>query len=64
MSRYYVEKKSGRVYCGNGFFDTLDECVKFAKDGFCDKAIIQDNESGTKLVIKITAFEIADLVEG
>lgn len=47
--KYKVEIYCGKVYCGNGFFDTLDECFQFAKsDVFCDKIIIYDLESEEK----------------
>lgn len=38
--KYNVEKYCGRVYCGNGLFNTLDECFNFGNDGFCDKIIV------------------------
>lgn len=50
--RYIVNKYCGRTYCGNGFFNTLDECVEFANDGFCDKAKIVDTVTDTKITIK------------
>lgn len=51
ISKYIVNKYCGRVYCGNGYFNTLDECMKFADDGFCDKAIIVD-ENGKRYTVK------------
>lgn len=50
--RYIVNKYCGRTYCGNGFFNTIDECVEFANDGFCDKAKIVDTVTDTKITIK------------
>lgn len=50
--KYIVEKYCGRVYCGNGYFKTMEECLKFAKDGFCDKAKIANLETGEKQIIK------------
>lgn len=51
--RYIAEIYSGKVYCGNGHFNTLDECYKFAlDDGFCDKMIVFDSEAEKKLVVK------------
>lgn len=29
-------KYCGGTYCGDGIFETLDECFAFANDGFCD----------------------------
>lgn len=52
--RYTVEIYCGRVYCGNGFFDTLDECYKFAKeDGFCDRMKVYDSFEDKIITIKI-----------
>lgn len=53
MARYTVNKYSGRVYCGNGFFDTLEECQEFGNDGFCDKIVVRDNVTGKKTTIRI-----------
>lgn len=53
--KYSVEKYSGKAYCGNGFFDTLDECYAFANDGFCDKMNVYDTETG-KLIIMAKLF--------
>lgn len=39
--KYRVFKYSGGTYCGNGEFNTLDDCFKFADDGFCDYARIE-----------------------
>ena len=50
--RYTVNKYCGRTYCGNGFFNTVEECLAFAKDGFCDKAVISDSETGEKQTIR------------
>lgn len=42
--KYSVEIFCGKVFCGNGLFDTFEECVKFAyDDGICTKAIIHAN---------------------
>ena len=50
--KYIVNKYSGRVYCGNAFCETLDECLEFADDGFCDKAKIVEIETGEVTVVK------------
>lgn len=55
--RYTVEKSCGRVYCGNAICDTIGECFGFAADGFCDRAVITDTETGRVLKIKITEQE-------
>ena len=45
--RYTVNIYCGRKYCGNGFFETFEECVRFLDDdGFADYARIRDNETG------------------
>jgi len=54
--KYTVEKYGGRLYCGNAVARTLDECIAFADDGLCDKAIIYDGDTGAKLyTVKIAA---------
>ena len=53
MYKYIVEKYSGKVYCGNAFFNTLDECLEFANDGFCDKAIITNCETKEKIKTEV-----------
>lgn len=50
--KYIVNKYCGKIYCGNGFFDTMEECMQFAEDGFCDKALITNTE--TEEVTKVT----------
>lgn len=52
MARYIVNKYAGRVFCGNGFFDTYDECIEFAKDGFCTRAVIADTKTGEKKTVR------------
>lgn len=51
--RYFAEKYSGRVYCGNAICETFDECLEFADDGFCDKVKIRDTQENKMMVIKI-----------
>lgn len=53
MYKYIVNKYSGRVYCGNAFCDTIEECLEFANDGFCDKAIITNCETKEKIKINM-----------
>ena len=50
--KYIANKYCGEVYCGNGFFGTIEECMEFAKDGFCDKVKILEVETNKKQVIK------------
>jgi hypothetical protein len=56
--RYMVETYCGKTYCGNGFFNSFESCIKFADDGFCDKAIIIDTEEHKKYTIKISKYEV------
>lgn len=64
MYRYVINIYSGRVYCGNGYFDTLGECMKFLEDdGFCDKAKIFDSETGVQYTIKVKYNEIREAKE-
>ena len=49
--KYTAWKYAGGTYCGNGDFDTLDECLAFADDGFCDYVRVQDQ--ATLRTIKI-----------
>ena len=53
MYKYMVEKYGGRLYCGNAFFNTLDDCYKFVNDGMCDKAVIINYETKQKITLKI-----------
>ena len=47
---YTAHKYSGGVWCGMGEFDTLDDCLAYADDGFCDYVrVVRD----TGQVIKI-----------
>lgn len=42
--RYSANKYSGGTWCGNGLFSTIDECLEFARDGFCDYVRVFDEE--------------------
>ena len=53
MYKYMVEKYGGRLYCGNAFFNTLDDCYEFVNDGMCDKAVIINYETKQKITLKI-----------
>ena len=53
MTRYVVNKYAGKKYCGNAFFNTIDDCIAFADDGFCTRAKIRDTETGRLLTVKI-----------
>ena len=33
---YRCNKYSGGVYCGNAELDSIQACIDFANDGFCD----------------------------
>lgn len=52
MKTYSAEKYAGRVYCGNGLFDTVNECIDFANDGFCDRLIIFNNKTNVQLKLR------------
>lgn len=49
--KYSAVKYSGGVNCGNGYFDTLDECFEFADDCFCDYVRVTNLETGQVLKI-------------
>lgn len=51
--RYIANKYVGKVYCGNGFFNTIEECVEFANDGFCTRLVVVDISTGKKQSIKL-----------
>ena len=52
--KYIVELYAGRVYVGNGFFDSFDEVESFIQDdGFANKAVVYNDETKTKYLIKI-----------
>lgn len=55
MPKYIVNKYSGRTYCGNANLDTFDACIEFADDGFCNRAVICDTETGKKYTVKFEA---------
>ena len=49
--RFEVKKYAGGTYCGNGFFETMDECYEFANDGFCDYMRVYDTKNDITLKI-------------
>ena len=53
LPRYIANVYCGGIFCGNGYLDTITECYKFADDGFCDKLIIKDTETGKTKRIKL-----------
>ena len=56
--RYGINIFCGKVFCGNGFFDTLAECMNLLEsDGFCDRAKIVDNKTGNEYNIKVNFAE-------
>lgn len=55
---FEASKYSGGTYCGNGFFDSIQECIDFANDGFCDYVRIASEEISLK--VKITASKKLD----
>ena len=50
---YTAYKYAGGTYCGNGFFESLDECLAFADDGFCDYVRVK-SDTGQTLKIHFT----------
>lgn len=54
---YTAYKYSGGTYCGNGFFETLDECFEFANDGFCDYVRIVNDADGQVIKMHFTPTE-------
>lgn len=57
IPRYIVNKYCGRTYCGNGHFDTMEECMAFINDGFCDRGVIVDTLSNSNRKIKVRIEE-------
>lgn len=55
--KYGAVKYSGGVNCGNGYFDTLDECFEFADDCFCDYVRVTNLETGQVLKIRFDPKE-------
>lgn len=52
--RFVINIYCGGTYCGNGFFETEAEAIRWAEaDPFCDKARITDMETGKKRTIKM-----------
>lgn len=57
MSNYFVAwKYAGGTYCGNALCRSLDECMSFADDGFCDYVRVETPE-GKILKIHFTPTE-------
>lgn len=50
---YTANKYCGGTYCGDGLFESLDECLTFADDGFCDYVRVVSDE-GQVLKIHFT----------
>lgn len=51
---YTVAKYSGGVWCGMAEgFESLDKCMEYADDGFCDYARITKFEGGRQQVLKV-----------
>ena len=58
---YMVYKYCGGTYCGMAEGKaTIDECMEYADDGFCDYArIVKFRDDGTQQVLKVH-FEPSD----
>ena len=51
--KYSINIYSGGVFCGNGIFETLEQCTDyFNNDLFADKAVITDTETRKRTTIK------------
>lgn len=51
--KYLINIYCGGTYCGNGYFDTEEEAIRWAEaDPFCDKAKLVNFETGEKRTIK------------
>lgn len=55
---YFAEIYSGGVYCGNGEFNTLEKCIEFASDGFCDKLLIWHDDEKTIYRLKNNEWKV------
>lgn len=55
--RYKVNKYKGRILCDSGEFDYFIECMKFADDDFCDRAVIKDSQDNKQYTITIKIKE-------
>ena len=53
MTEFMAVKYCGGIRCSNGEFDSIQECIDFANDGFCDYVRITSEEISLK--VKITA---------
>ena len=54
---YSVTKYSGGMWCGNAhFMATIDQCIEFANDGFCDYCRITCDD-GSILKVHFTTPE-------
>ena len=52
--RFIINLFCGSTYCGNGYFETEDEAIKwFEADPFCDRAQIVDLKTNKKHTVKI-----------
>lgn len=56
-ARFAAWKYSGGTYCGNGDFETLDQALAFADDGFCDYVRVQNYETGQVIKMHFTPTE-------
>ena len=55
--KYLASKYGGGVYCGNGYFSTLDDAFAFADDGFCDYVRIVNIETGQTIKVHFEPTE-------
>lgn len=54
LYRYIAEFYGGRLYCGNGFFDNLDDVLQKAIDEyFIDRIVINDTLNNKIITLKI-----------
>ena len=65
--KYKIDIYSGKTFCGNAFCESIEECQKFLEnDGFSDKGIIYDLETGKRKTIKcipnfLNDYEISEI---
>lgn len=55
--RYVANKYAGGTWCGNGYFQTMEECLEFAMDGFCDYVRVKDLTTGVTFKIHFDGQE-------
>lgn len=62
--RYVADKYAGGTWCGNGYFQTMEKCLEFTMDGFCDYVRVKDLTTGVTFKIHFDGHEFQHVVEG